>query len=197
MRFWRLTIEQEIENTFTMRKKRFFQVVCDCWKHKNVSLDNLRTWWVKSCWCLQADISKVTILLAIKRIDNKTHWMTGTKAYNTYHWILDRCTNPKNKRYKNYWWRGIKCEWNTFEDFFRDMGNSCKEWLEIDRINVNGNYSKENCRWVTPLENSRNKQNTIFVDGLCLKEYCQNNKLNYKKIHARIRRWKLLQESLY
>lgn len=80
--------------------------------------------------------------------------------------MRDRCNNPKCERYKSYGGRWIKCIWDSFEDFYRDMGESyekhVKEFGEkqttLDRIDVNWDYCKENCRWATWAEQMWNLQ---------------------------------------
>ena len=72
-----------------------------------------------------------------------------------------RCINTKNKDYGGYGGRGITVSntWiNSFEDFYRDVIKGYKEGLELDRIDNDKGYSKENCRWVTPQQNSMNKR---------------------------------------
>ena len=62
--------------------------------------------------------------------------------------MLQRCNDPKATGYKHWGGRGIKvCErWLKFQNFFEDMG-ICPEGLSLDRIDVNGNYEKNNCKW--------------------------------------------------
>ena len=86
------------------------------------------------------------------------HGMFGTRPYSIWRGMLNRCQREQNNNYKNYGGRGIKvCQkWRTFEGFWKDMEEGYAENLTIDRKNNNGNYNKNNCRWVTQSEQSRN-----------------------------------------
>lgn len=103
-----------------------------------------------------------------RKMTNLMHYEGGTRSktieYETYSGIKSRCYNPNDPAYKYYGGRGIKmCDrWNeSFDNFFEDMGLR-PDGLEIDRINVNGNYSPNNCRWTTHKENMRNRSNTVL-----------------------------------
>jgi len=91
---------------------------------------------------------------------NITHGMSSTPEYKTWCDMKTRCLKEKNKDYKNYGGRGIKvCDkWkNSFENFYKDMGDrpDCKS---LDRIDVNGNYCKKNCRWANWEQQQNNKR---------------------------------------
>lgn len=79
-------------------------------------------------------------------------------------WIQWRCNSPLNASYQRYWWRWIKCLWVSFEEFYNDMVDGYiihwnkywfdKKWTQLDRIDNDWDYCKENCRWVTAKENN-------------------------------------------
>ncbi len=83
--------------------------------------------------------------------------------------MKQRCENNKHNSYFYYGGRGIKvCEkWKKFEGFLEDMGEK-PDGLSLDRIDVNGNYCKENCRWATLKEQARNKRSNVCFKGECV-----------------------------
>lgn len=119
------------------------------------------------------------------------------KFYRTYDNIKTRCYNKNNPKYKSYGARGvIVCdEWlQSREAFIKWCDETCKDiMLTIERIDVNGNYEPNNCKWVTMEQQAKNKQNSIKVNyygtEYCLRELCRKlgyNNNEYKRIHARI-----------
>jgi len=101
---------------------------------------------------------------------SRTHDMSSTHFYKTWSNINYRCNNSNDRRYHDYGGRGIKVEWKTFEEFKLDMYESYQSHLKefgrlnttIDRIDVNGNYSKDNCRWATQKVQQRNRSNNKY-----------------------------------
>lgn len=95
----------------------------------------------------------------------KTHGMSGTPEYIAWKAMRQRVYYPKHDRHENYGGRGISIDsrWESFEAFYADMGPRPSDEHSLDREDVNGPYSKSNCRWATPEMQARNKQNTMLA----------------------------------
>lgn len=118
---------------------------------------------------------------------------SNERLTNIYHHIRRRCTDKNNKDYKNYGGRGIKVcdEWLNNPRSFTEwaLSNGYNDNLTIDRINVNGNYEPSNCRWVTIIEQNRNKRNShnITINGEIhnCKEWSEISGISYSTIRTR------------
>lgn len=100
----------------------------------------------------------------ITLMENKSEKEIRRILYKKWHAARDRCRNPENQQYHNYGGRGIKMcvEWeNDFHVFYSDMSNSYVLGLTLERVDVHGGYSKENCRWATFIEQAQNKQSSL------------------------------------
>ena len=132
---------------------------CDCGMNKIIRGAHLRNGGIKSCGCFSQE--KAT-----------KHGMYGTPVYVVWGHMLQRCTNPKDKEYKNYGGRGITIcrSWFDFVKFYADMGEKPKG-LSIERRNNELGYNKKNCYWATPTMQSRNRrkniQNKTGIKGVC------------------------------
>lgn len=159
-----------------------WRCICDCGEISLVNSDNLRRGVTKSCGCLKQER---------QRDANIKHGMYGSGAHQSWMSMRQRCLNSKNRAYKNYGGRGILIckEWDSFAVFHKDMGDR-PVGFEIDRINPNGNYEPMNCRWSTPLEQSRNQRKTIWVEinGVRknLSEWAEIYGISYKTVMTRI-----------
>jgi hypothetical protein len=130
-------------------KKHLGIYKCSCGVHFKSYTVSINSGNTKSCGCYNKVMTKEA---------NTTHGLSKHILYKTWQYMINRCNNPKNKRYKDYGERGITvCErWMKFENFRDDMFSKWQEGLSIDRIDVNGNYEPSNCRWATKEVQSRN-----------------------------------------
>lgn len=137
----------------------------------------------------------------MKHTDSRLkHGMYKTRFNNTWRHILQRCNNPKDRQYHNYGGRGIKCLWKSFEKFRDDMYDSYLRHKKrhgyfnttIDRVDNDGPYSKENCRWATRAQQGLNRSTTIFVtiDGVtkCLNHWAKVIGISQSVMNSRIKR---------
>lgn len=181
LKYGKLTVINEIKE----RNKNghiMYNVLCDCGISKKILGSSLRCGSTRSCGCLITE-------------KNSTHRKSHEKIYRKWQQIKQRCYNEKNNRYKNYGGRGIKmCEsWlNSFENFINDMGYPENEKLSIDRINVNGDYEKNNCKWSNDKEQANNRTNNvkflIYDEYLTLSEICRKYKKPISTVNNRLKR---------
>ncbi|MED1602419.1 hypothetical protein [Alkalihalophilus marmarensis] len=121
------------------------------------------------------------------------HGQSGTRLHSIWRKMKHRCNNQNDNRYTSYGGRGIKVcsEWETAFIHFHDWAykNGYEDHLTIERIDVNGDYTPSNCKWITEKEQHRNKQNTLYVlhDGKKrpLIEWAETLDIPYKTLTSR------------
>jgi hypothetical protein len=154
----RLTIVEEIEPIYDNQNKmvRIVKCICECGNESNYRLNDIKRETTKSCGCLHKELSKIR---SIKRLT--THNKSKYNEYRIWSGMKTRCYNSKRKDYVNYGGRGITvCDrWiNSFENFYKDMGDR-PLGTTIDRYpNNDGNYEPSNCKWSTPKEQINNRR---------------------------------------
>lgn len=168
--------------------KAQFHCFCDCGNQKFIEIYNITR--THSCGCYGKDFQKRFI----------THGQSGnaqqrTPAYKAWVRMRDRCYNTKSWRYKYYGGKGVTIsdEWQSFENFFRDMGQPAVG-MSLDRINPNGNYELSNCRWATLQQQAANKTNTVYltIDGekIPMMEASRRYEIRFQTLWARLNRHK-------
>lgn len=131
---------------------------CDCGKLGTVSTGDLHSGQSKSCGCYGRDSTRERLT---------THGQTHSRAFCSWQLMKDRCYNRNNKRYQNYGGRGIiVCErWlHSFSNFFVDMGERALGW-SIERKDVNGDYTPENCIWLRREKQARNTRRSRRLEA--------------------------------
>jgi len=160
-RFGRLLVLSKSEIR-TKDNRTQWNCVCSCGNKVLAENRTLTSGKKKSCGCLKLDSS----LKNIKGVSNKTHNMSRTRIYKIWNALVQRCKTKSNQRYSSYGGRGITVcqEWYKFENFYRDMKNSYKDNLTIDRIDNNKSYYKENCKWSSQKEQANNRSNNHILE---------------------------------
>lgn len=134
---------------------KMWHCVCRCGTEKDVRDSEIRRNGSLSCGCYNREVSS-------------THHSSKTHLYEIWHGMRQRCNNPESKDAANYYNRNIRVcdEWNNnFESFQQwALANGYSDDLTIDRIDVNGNYSPDNCRWATPSQQARNTRFNHFLE---------------------------------
>ena len=194
-KFGRLTVIKRVEND--KYNNAVWLCECDCGNCIKVSTNSLRRKNTTSCGCFFKE-------QLIKR--NIKHLSCEDRLYKVWLGMKERCNNKNNK---NYGGRGIKVcdEWkNNYLTFKKwslkngyDKNKSRKEQV-LDRINNNGNYEPNNCRWTTQKMNCRNKRNNSFVTindkTKILSEWSEELNVNISTLYHRIHRKKNKKEEI-
>lgn len=160
---------------------------CECGNEIILLGSTLKNGITKSCGCLV----------------RSQKGLSNTTTYNVWSTMIARCYNPKNSSFKNYGARGITvCDrWkSSILNFIEDMGMH-KKGTSIDRINNNGNYCKENCKWATCKEQARNTRSNHIIEGfgkkLSLAEWAERLNISQSTIRKRLKKYTNVEDILF
>lgn len=188
VKFGRLTAKTL---TYDGKDRRCWICVCDCGKTIRVIQYDLTNGHTKSCGCLK----KETKFGGDRR--------QNPRLYNIWSKLKSRCENSHCVEYKHYGGRGIKVceEWSREPDGFKNfsewaLSNGYKGDLSIDRINNDGGYSPNNCRWVDAIIQSNNKRTNVFKEYMgevhTIGEWAKIKNLEYSLLYHRFKKgWEI------
>ena len=186
-RFGRLMVIERV--TVQGANNAMWKCRCDCGNETVAAAANIgRTTF--SCGCLAKEKAAETLR---GNSNNRTHGLTGTPEYQAWTKMKLRCYDPNNHRYYTYGARGIAVcdQWrDSFETFFADVGPRPSPKHSIDRIDHNGDYTPNNCKWSTATQQNRNTTRNVFIeiDGAkkCVSEWCEHLGITKAKVYDQV-----------
>ena len=187
MKFNKLTILKSADKD--NHGNTLIKCLCDCGNEKILTLSAVKRGVIKSCGCGKKAYKESFIK------EHITHGHSKTRLYRIYHGMITRCNNPKREDYKHYGGRDIKVcdEWyNNYLAFEKwALSNGYDKSLTIDRIDVNKDYSPDNCKWVTRKEQSRNQERTVYLtyngEKKPMSEWAELLGISYWTLRSRIK----------
>lgn len=162
------------------RVRRMYNCKCDCGKEFIVRQDALKT--IESCGCKRDKDNAIR---------QTKHSLSSSRLYNIYNSMMGRCYNMKLADFNRYGGRGIHVcdEWKNdrtkFFEWAHKSGYKEDDYqLSLERIDVNGNYEPENCKWIAIKEQYYNRRNSIRIGNLSLSEFCRRAGLKYSSVRG-------------
>lgn len=154
-RFGRLIVIERAENK---GKQVAWLCRCDCGAEITTRSDNLTSGGTQSCGCFNREQSSKK---------HTKHGGSNTRLYDIWKKAKSRCNDKQNDRYADYGGRGITVcpEWSESFEAFRDwaLANGYRDDLTIDRIDVDGNYTPKNCRWISNQKQQNNRRDNHYI----------------------------------
>lgn len=166
-------------SVFDYAGKSYWNCTCECGTERKVFASNLLNNKSTSCGCYCAE-------------QVRTHGMSGSKVYAIWESMRQRCSRPSSSYWHRYGGRGIKvCErWQSFENFYADMGEPPTEKHSLGRIDNDGDYEPNNVRWETLDQQNNNKvlNHKVTIDGVTktLTQWAQENGLKPSTVMSRV-----------
>ena len=138
---------------------------CDCGSTRAVNWSGLKAGGIKSCGCLRRENARKQAKKINEKRAESSHGMVGSPEYRAWQDMLNRCRNAGLSNYNDYGGRGISvCErWKKFENFLEDMGKRPFGKYSIERVDNDGDYEPDNCKWANSKEQSRNRRTNRFL----------------------------------
>lgn len=169
-KFGRLTVLYFAGRGNKEKKRSYWWCICSCVNKKivKVSAEILKRGSSKSCGCLNSELVSARF---------KKHDLTKSKEYKAYQAAKDRCINLNKQDYKEYGDRGIEFRFNSFEEFYDEIGKATSIHHSLDRINNDGHYEVGNIKWATDKQQSRNRRSNRYykINGerKCLTDWAE------------------------
>ena len=169
-----------------------WRCVCECGNKSVVRSSELRSGKTRSCGCLRYEES----CRHLKEFREYAHYVHGhcpasgpSQTYKSYQDAKGRCTNPRNKAYKNYGARGIQFKFTSFDHFLQEMGIAPPR-TTLERCDNDGHYEPGNCRWANATEQANNKRNnrrlTAFGRTRTLARWATELNISYYVVARRL-----------
>lgn len=180
---------KEVDRIFSKNRPSWFRMflfLCDCWKEVITKITPVLDWRTKSCWCYK---DKLLYNRCFK------HWMYKQRIYKIWESMKSRCDCSFFSNYHGKWIT-YDPKRETFEWFYDDMKEWYSEELTIDRIDNNGNYCKENCRWTTRKVQWNNKSNNKIIKWKTISEWVDLWNTLDGTVRSRIRRGKPIEQAI-
>lgn len=156
-----------------------YKCVCYCGKDFKATTKVIRSGAKRSCGCARVGI-------------NKKHGLSRSSEYSSWSGMIQRCNNRKNPKFNRYGGRGIKvCDsWLSFENFISDLGMKDDIKQTIGRIDNDGDYCKENCRWESDIQQANNTSRTVKFKyrgvSLTARQVSDMNGIDYDLVYVRL-----------
>lgn len=191
-KFGRWRVVSRAENAITVSGHYFtrWNCECECGTKREVNANSLLSGRSTSCGCYGKEVAK-----SVMSNNFKTHGDSNTRLYKIWAGMKKRCNNPNAWNYQDYGGRGIEVcnEWNEYEPFRNwAIKSGYNDSLSIDRINVNGNYEPNNCRWVDKKGQANNRRTSVYItyndETHTIAEWARELDMSYKKLHHRLSR---------
>ncbi len=189
MRVGRLTVMALADSNARTSRDSFWHCICDCGVETVVGSYNLRNGKSRSCKCLQRD----TVVATFTR-HGDAPMGAAAPEYQVWASMIQRCQATSDHGYKNYGGRGIKvcARWKDYANFLADMGRRPTTGHQIDRIDNDGNYEPDNCRWATRREQMnnfrRNRRIAVSGENMTIAQAARRFGVNVGTLRSRLNR---------